>query len=213
MGPNNGTTRSDPGSDLVGAARRRRGRAATPPDALLAAADRLFAQSDAPHRVVMADIAAAAGVGKATLFRSFGSRVDLLNALFDARLESLMASYETACAGLGADAGPVERAVALMNQLLDFKLANSHLMRAREGDDAPLYEVGFYRAVHKVLAGLLAQAQPQTAAEEAAYRAHVLLGALQVELLDQLLCAQGMSLGQVRSAQDRLVRAAFASQG
>lgn len=38
-------------------------------EAVLAAADTLFAQCESPQSVTMADIAAAAGVGKATLFR------------------------------------------------------------------------------------------------------------------------------------------------
>jgi AcrR family transcriptional regulator len=208
MGPKNSSTLSDPGS--VNSGRPRRGRpAAVSREALLAVAEALFARSEAPQGVVMADIAAAAGVGKATVFRLFGSRVDLLNALFDARLEPLMRSYETARAELGEDAGPVELAVMFMDRLLDFKLANAHLMRAREGDDAPVYEVGFYRAIHGLLADLFAQAQPQTSKEQAAYRMHVLLGALQIDLLDELLRRQQVPLSQVRSAQADLVHATF----
>jgi AcrR family transcriptional regulator len=176
---------------------------------LLAAADALFARSEAPQKIVMSEIAEAAGVGKATLFRSFGSRVELLNALFDTRLESLMSAYEAARAELGDDVGPVEWAVAFMDQLLDFKLNNSHLMRAREGDDAPLYGVGFYRAIHGVLVDLFAQRHPQVPGEQAAYRMHVLLGAVRIDLLDELLEAQRVPLDQLRTAQADLVRAAF----
>ena len=47
-----------------------------------AAADALFADTDAPHTVSVDDIAAAVGIGKETLFRAFGSRDNLLDNLF-----------------------------------------------------------------------------------------------------------------------------------
>lgn len=50
-------------------------------EAVLAAADALFAASSSPHSVSMDDIAAAAGVGKGTLFRRFGDRAGLIGAV------------------------------------------------------------------------------------------------------------------------------------
>ena len=43
-------------------------------NAVLAAADALFDRGESPEDVTMADVAAAAGVGKGTLFRAFGDR-------------------------------------------------------------------------------------------------------------------------------------------
>lgn len=209
MGPKKLNTISDHGSENTG--RRSPGRPAVSREILLAAAEGLFARSETPQRVTMADIAAAAGVGKATVFRAFGSRVDVLNALFDTRLRSLMSSYEVARAELGPGAGPVEVAVVLMDQLLDFKLTNPHLMRAREGDQTPLFEVGFYRAVHDLLTDLFMQAHPQSPSKSAAYRMHVLLSALQIDLLDEVLRTQRVPLEQVRADQADLVRAVLTS--
>jgi hypothetical protein len=96
-----------------------------------------------------------------------------------------------------------------MDQLLDFKLTNPYLMRAREADETPLYEVGFYRAVHGLLTDLFMRAHPQASTTNAAYRAHVLLGALQIDLLDKVLRTQQVPLEQVRADQADLVRAVF----
>nr|WP_309076638.1 helix-turn-helix domain-containing protein [Streptomyces sp. ZEA17I] len=67
------------------AAERAQSSAARDREAVLAAADRLFAEHENPGTVTMADIAAA-GVGKATLLRSFGDRTGLIRALHESRL-------------------------------------------------------------------------------------------------------------------------------
>lgn len=64
-------------------------------EAVLAAADALFARCESPEDVTMAGIAAAAGVGKGTLFRGFGDRAGLLRALYEARLEPVRQAAET----------------------------------------------------------------------------------------------------------------------
>ncbi|MET8801049.1 helix-turn-helix domain-containing protein, partial [Nocardia sp. NPDC004568] len=69
--------------------------------AVLAAADALFARSQSPDDLTMADIAAAAGVGKATLFRAFGDRAGLLRALYEARLEPIKGAVEAGPPPLG----------------------------------------------------------------------------------------------------------------
>uniref|UniRef100_UPI002FF0ABD1 helix-turn-helix domain-containing protein n=1 Tax=Streptomyces cyaneofuscatus TaxID=66883 RepID=UPI002FF0ABD1 len=63
-------------------------------EAVLAAADRLFAEHDSPGTVTMADIAAAAGVGKATLFRGFGDRTGLIRALHETHLAPIRQAAE-----------------------------------------------------------------------------------------------------------------------
>ena len=53
--------------------------------AVLAAADELFTTAAEPARLSMDDVAGAAGVGKGTLFRAFGSRAGLVQALWQRR--------------------------------------------------------------------------------------------------------------------------------
>jgi AcrR family transcriptional regulator len=99
---------------------------------VLAAADALFADADAPHAVSMDAIAAAAGVGKGTLFRAFGSRDGLLDALSAAKFTPLREAVEGGEPPLGLGTPSRERIVAFLDALLTFKLENRHLHRARE---------------------------------------------------------------------------------
>jgi AcrR family transcriptional regulator len=67
----------------------RRGRPPVPSAQVLKAADSLFAAADSPGTVTLDAIAAASRVGTGTLFRAFGSREGLLNALWAAKLAAL----------------------------------------------------------------------------------------------------------------------------
>jgi AcrR family transcriptional regulator len=166
----------------------RRGRPPVPPARVLAAAEALFAQTDAPATITMDAIAAAAGIGKGTLFRAFGSRDALLDALWAAKL----APVRDAIAGA---APPHDRAVALLHALLDFKLANRHLIRARER--APnLLESDHYRWMHDQLQQLIAAPRAPDSASD--YAAHALLATLHIQLIEHLL-AQGHTLDTIRA--------------
>ena len=68
---------------------------------VLAAADELFATVSEPARLSMDDVAAAAGVGKGTLFRAFGSRAGLVQALWQRRYEPLRDTIESGPPPLG----------------------------------------------------------------------------------------------------------------
>jgi AcrR family transcriptional regulator len=79
----------------------------------------------------MDDIAAAAGVGKGTLFRAFGSRDGLLDALFAERMARLRAAVEEGDPPLGPQAPPRERVLAVLDAILLFKLENAPLNALR----------------------------------------------------------------------------------
>ena len=150
-------------------------------------------------------IAAAAGVGKGTLFRAFGSRDGLLDTLWAAKLAALREAVTGGEPPLGPGAVPRERAVAFLDGLLSFKLENRHLIRARE--IAPrLLQSDHYRWMHGLLKRLIEDAAPPAAAAEAGYAAHVLLAALHIDLIEELL-AGGMSLQAIRNAQTAHVKA------
>lgn len=100
-----------------------RGDAARNRTLLLDAARRLIAERG-PDAVSMDDIAAAAGVGKGTIFRRFGSRAGLMMVLLD---EDERASQEAFLFGpppLGPDAPALDRLVAFGRERLCF--ANTH---------------------------------------------------------------------------------------
>ncbi|MEW2432972.1 TetR/AcrR family transcriptional regulator [Streptomyces caniferus] len=121
-------------------------------EAVLAAADALFARSASPRSVSMDEIAAAAGVGKGTLFRRFGDRTGLIRAVFDARIEPLRQAVTDGPAPLGPSAAPRERVPALLDALLCFKLDHRHLALALEeaGSGSP-YQGASYVWWHAIL--------------------------------------------------------------
>jgi AcrR family transcriptional regulator len=171
---------------------------------VLAAADGLFVGADAPQTVSMDDIAAAAGVGKGTLFRAFGSRDGLLDALFTARLASLRDAIESGEPPFVPLAQPREMVVAMLDGLLTFKLDNRHLTRAREVTGTGMLQSAPYRWMHATLRDLIEQTD-FAAAGHAGYTAHVLLGGLRVDLIEELL-ATGDSPETIRRAQTALAR-------
>ena len=78
---------------------------------VLAAAEELFARHG-PDCVSMEAIAAAAGVGKGTLFRRFGDRAGLARALLDDRERRLQDDMIRGEPPLGPGAPPCERLIA-----------------------------------------------------------------------------------------------------
>ena len=84
-----------------------RGDAARNRALLLEAARTLVAKRGA-DAVTMDDIAAAAGVGKGTLFRRFGSRAGLMMVLLDEDERANQQAFLFGPAPLGPDAPPIE---------------------------------------------------------------------------------------------------------
>src|ERR1044072_2290484 len=141
------------------------------------AADELFARCESPAAVTMADIAAAAGVGKGTLFRGFGDRTGLIHALYEARLASVRNAIEEGPEPLGPATPALLRVPALLDAVLCFKLDHRHLAPALEsaGSDSP-YQAGHYAWWHSRLKALLEQI-PGLAPVDSDFTAHALLAA------------------------------------
>lgn len=105
---------------------------------LLDAARRLVAERGA-DAVTMDDVAAAAGVGKGTLFRRFGSRAGLMMVLLD---EDERASQEAFLFGpppLGPDAPPWDRLVAFGRERMRFAHTHHALLSAANRDPRTRY--------------------------------------------------------------------------
>src|SRR5271154_1006774 len=123
----------DPVRDLPVSAPHERGDAARNRAQLLVAARRLVTERGA-DAVTMDDIAAAAGVGKGTVFRRFGSRSGLMVVLLD---EDERASQEAFLFGpppLGPDAPPIDRLVAFGRQRICFVHAHHALLSEANRD-------------------------------------------------------------------------------
>lgn len=177
--------------------RRERADAVRNREAVLAAADDLFARSASPRGVSMDEVAAAAGVGKGTLFRRFGDRTGLIHALVEARIEPLRRAVAEGPAPLGPGGPPRERALALLDAVVEFKLANRHLTLALEdaGGASP-YQAPHYTWWHAVLREVLGDVPD---VPDGAYAAHALLAATRADLVEHLVTAEGLTPDQVRA--------------
>ncbi|MFJ9850180.1 TetR/AcrR family transcriptional regulator [Streptomyces sp. NPDC101150] len=167
--------------------------------AVFAAADTLFTQCQSPEDITMADIAAAAGVGKGTLFRAFGDRTGLIRALYEARLEPLRNAVEEGPPPLGPVAPPLQRVPALLDAVLCFKLDNRHLALALEGTgaDSP-YRTAHYERWHALLRDLLQQIPAPADLDSADFTAHALLAATRADLVEQLAGEKGVPREELR---------------
>ncbi|MHA7651438.1 TetR/AcrR family transcriptional regulator [Mycobacterium sp. ML4] len=100
---------------------------------LLAAARELVAQRGA-GAVTMDDVAAAAGVGKGTLFRRFGSRSGLMTVLLDEDEKASQQAFLFGPPPLGPDAPPLERLIAFGRERICFVHAHRELLSAAGRD-------------------------------------------------------------------------------
>ncbi|MET9596309.1 TetR/AcrR family transcriptional regulator [Streptomyces sp. NPDC006459] len=165
--------------------------------AVFAAADALFAQCGSPEEVTMADIATAAGVGKATLFRAFGDRTGLIRALYEARLTPVRAAIEEGPEPLGPATPPLERVPALLDAVLCFKLDNRHLALALEGSgaDSP-YQADHYDQWHALVRDLLRRLPGPPDSD---FTAHALLAATRADLVAYLAGDKGVPREELRA--------------
>ncbi|MGX1885492.1 TetR/AcrR family transcriptional regulator [Streptomyces sp. NPDC055287] len=164
-------------------------------DAVLAAADSLFARCESPESVTMADIAAAAGVGKATLFRGFGDRTGLIHALYEMRLAPIRLAAEEGAPPLRPATPPLQRVPALLDAVLCFKIDNRHLALALEGSGGGSpYAAEHYERWHSTLQAALEQIPGLTDSD---FTAHALLAATRADLVEHLV-------GQRRTTRDEM---------
>ena len=94
---------------------------------VLAAAEELFTARGVAA-VSMDDVAAAAGVGKGTLYRRFGDKSGLAAALLDEREAQLQQDMLGGPPPLGPGAAPVERLAAFVDAYLGFVVAHLDLV-------------------------------------------------------------------------------------
>lgn len=178
-------------------ARKERSDAARNREAVLAAADRLFATAEQPGTVSMDDIAAAAGVGKGTLFRRFGDRTGLIRAVFAEHVASLREKVESGPPPLGPGTPPPVRVPALLDAVLRVKLANRHLSLVLEaaGSGSP-YQAEHYQWWHGTLREELRQIP---GGPDADFTAHALLATIRADLVEHLAGREGVSPERIRA--------------
>ncbi|MCT2582600.1 helix-turn-helix transcriptional regulator [Actinophytocola sp. S1-96] len=110
---------------------------------MLAAAAALFAEHGAAN-VSMEQIAAEAGVGKATLYRRFPDRAAIAVALLDEHERALQDELISGAPPLGPGAAPAERLAAFYAAMVDLLEQHGHLVLGAEVGHRR-FDVGAYQ--------------------------------------------------------------------
>jgi AcrR family transcriptional regulator len=110
---------------------------------VLAAAERLFSTRD-PASVTMEDIARAAGIGRATLYRRYPDRASIAVALLDEHERTLQERLMRGEPPLGPGAEPVDRLTAFYDAMVDILEVHGHLVLGAEVGRSR-FETGAYQ--------------------------------------------------------------------
>jgi AcrR family transcriptional regulator len=167
---------------------------------ILEAAGALFDRATEATAVTMDDIAAAAGVGKGTVFRRFGDQAGLLRSVFDARIAALVEQIEFGPVPLGPSTPPRERIPAALVATVQFKVENRQLTRLLERVEqrptgASFFETPNYRWAHALLSQGLAEIGDPAHAQ---FSAHALLSLTRIDFIEHFLFAEGHTTAELQ---------------
>lgn len=168
---------------------------------LLEAAARLIAEHGAAG-VTMEAVAAAAQVGKGTVFRRFGDRTGLLMALLDHSAKTLQADFLGGPPPLGPGAPPEERLRAFGVALLHRSAEQLDLQLAAEPEPARRFAHPSAQALTTHVTVLLRQITPNADCD---LLAQVLMGYLDPALIHHLTRQRGMPLERLEAGWADLV--------
>jgi AcrR family transcriptional regulator len=179
---------------------RERADAARNRAAVLRAAAGLFAEHGVAA-VSMDQVAAAAGVGKGTVFRRFGDKAGLAVALLDTGERALQEAILHGPPPLGPGAGAAARLTAFTGAYLDYLLDHLELVRMSEtAAPGARYRIGAYRFWHRHVAILL------SGSPDSEHAAHAFLAALAAEHVSAVLPELGEA--RLRAGLARLAQSA-----
>jgi AcrR family transcriptional regulator len=192
---------ADPVRDLPISAPQERGDAARNRALLLDAARQLVAERGA-DAVTMDDIAVAAGVGKGTVFRRFGSRAGLMMVLLDEDERVSQQAFMFGPPPLGPDAPPLDRLLAFGRDRLRFAHTHHELLIAANRDPQSRYGAAamVLRTHVRILlasAGTTGDLDSQTDA---------LLALLEADYIEYQLIERGHTLQTLGDAWESLAR-------
>ncbi|RJO78456.1 TetR/AcrR family transcriptional regulator [Nocardia panacis] len=144
------------------------------------AAEQLLAEGGGEH-VSLDRVAARAGVGKGTVFRRFGNRAGLLQALLAERSRELREAITNGPPPLGAGAPARERLSAFLERLGAIAEGNAVLLSAHDQACAEdKYRDPSYQAWHRHLRALFADERPDLDAD---FLAHAILAVFDGDLI------------------------------
>ncbi len=178
-----------------------RGDAARNRKLLLEAARTLMADRD-PGQITTDDIAAAAGVGKGTLFRRFGSRAGLMIELLDEDERAMQQALMFGPPPLGPDAPPLERLLAFGSARLKFVHDHRAVLEEANRDPGARYNAVF-AVLHthvRVLLGAAASSGDLDA------QADALLALLDVDYVAREMDSRGKTLNALTRGWESVAR-------
>jgi len=164
---------------------------------VLEAAAELFERD--PECVTMEAVAAAAGVGKGTVFRRFGDRTGLVRALISDTEIELQERMIRGAPPLGPGAPARERLIAFGAAYLQFLERNARLMASAEG---PSWLVSEVYALYRTHVALLLEA---SCGDAAPYLADVLMAPLAAPTFLYHRRVRQLSVEQLTAAYEDLV--------
>lgn len=191
----------------IAGARRERADAAANRVRILEAAVRVLAERGAEGTSVDA-VACEAGVGKGTIFRRFGDRSGLFQALMDEHLRAFQDAFMFGPPPLGPGASAEDRLAAFLDGLLDLQDDQLELTLALERDRRGV-PIGGYLALSLHLESLIREL---SAALDARVTAQLLLNALNVNVVRYLRRDAGVSLATLKASVRPLVAGLTASR-
>ncbi|MEV4352775.1 helix-turn-helix domain-containing protein [Nonomuraea sp. NPDC049625] len=161
-------------------------------EAILRATEELLAAHGAEH-ISLDRVAAAARVGKGTLFRRFGSRTGLFQELLAERAAALALAIETPGSALGPGTPPEGRLTAFLDELCELAERNLALFAAHERACAEdKYRDPTYLRWHAHVTALIAAARPEDGLD-AEFAAHALLGSFDADLARHVMADGGVA--------------------
>jgi AcrR family transcriptional regulator len=187
----------DRANELPVFAPQERGDAARNRLLLLDAARTLIAERGT-DAVSMDEIAAAAGVGKGTLFRRFGSRAGLMMVLLDEDERAIQQAILFGPPPLGPDAPPLQRLLAFGRERLRFVQTHGDLLLEANRDPDTRYSAPF--AVMRTHVRVLLEAAGSTGDLDA--QADALLALLDADYVTRQLVERGRTLDSLADAWD-----------
>ena len=191
----------DPVRDLPVSVPHERGDAARNRTLLLDAARRLIDERGA-DAVSMDDIAAAAGVGKGTIFRRFGSRSGLMMVLLDEDERANQQAFMFGPPPLGPDAPPLQRLLAFGRARLKFAHTHHELLVAANRDPQSRY--GAAAGVLRTHVRMLLASAGTSGDLDA--QADALLALLDADYVEHQLTQRDQSLQALGDAWESLAR-------